>query len=75
MSLTEIMQEKFIEWKKDFESLTQLNVNAPEYRIRRESLNQLRREIKAEIEGLWQSDQMRKDSINVQNEGIFISNL
>jgi hypothetical protein len=36
---------------------------APEYRIRRESLNQLRRAIKAEIEGVWQSDQMRHGPI------------
>jgi phosphoenolpyruvate carboxylase len=48
--------------------MSTLNRNAPEYRIRRETLNQLRRELKAEIEGIWQSDQMRRDSINVQNE-------
>lgn len=43
--------EKYIDWRRDFESLEHLPPTAPEYRIRRERLNQLRRAIKAEIEG------------------------
>eukprot|EP01117_Protostelium_nocturnum_P012732 TRINITY_DN4701_c0_g1_i2.p1 TRINITY_DN4701_c0_g1~~TRINITY_DN4701_c0_g1_i2.p1 ORF type:complete len:1027 (+),score=335.62 TRINITY_DN4701_c0_g1_i2:233-3313(+) len=62
------IQEKYNIWKKDFDSIQSLPTNAPEYRIRREGLNTLRREIKAEIEGLWQSNQLRFGSINVQNE-------
>lgn len=41
---------KYIDWKKEYESIAELSPSAPEYRIRRESLNQLRRAIKAEIE-------------------------
>eukprot|EP01116_Phalansterium_solitarium_P022785 TRINITY_DN7657_c0_g1_i2.p2 TRINITY_DN7657_c0_g1~~TRINITY_DN7657_c0_g1_i2.p2 ORF type:complete len:568 (+),score=230.59 TRINITY_DN7657_c0_g1_i2:166-1869(+) len=59
---------RFIEWKKDYESLETLSIDAPEYRIRRESLNQLRRAIKAEIESVWQSDQMRREPISVTSE-------
>ena len=62
------IQDKFVQWKKDFAAIQFVQRNAPEYKIRRETLNQLRRAIKAEIEGLWQSDHMRKDPINVQNE-------
>ncbi len=36
--------------------------------LRRENLNQLRRMIKAELESLWQSDQMRSDPIPVTSE-------
>jgi len=62
------IQEKYNIWKKDHDSLKSLQINASEYRIRREYLNTLRREIKAEIEGLWQSNQLRLGSIQVQNE-------
>lgn len=62
------IHEKYTDWKKDFASIASVKRDAPEYKIRRETLNQLRRAIKAEIEGLWQSDLMRKDPINVQNE-------
>jgi len=60
--------EKYIDWKKESESIATLNTSAPEYKIRRESLNQLRRAIKAEIEGAWQSNQRRKVAITVENE-------
>ncbi|PRP78888.1 phosphoenolpyruvate carboxylase, partial [Planoprotostelium fungivorum] len=62
------IQEKYNVWKKDFDSLKSLQINASEYRIRREGLNTLRREIKAEIEGIWQSNQLRMGAIQVQNE-------
>jgi len=62
------IQEKYNQWKKDFDSLKSLQNNASEYRIRREGLNTLRREIKAEIEGIWQSNQLRMGAIQVQNE-------
>jgi phosphoenolpyruvate carboxylase len=39
-----------------------------EFRTRRESLNQLRRAIKSEIEGVFQSDQLRPNPIPVQSE-------
>jgi phosphoenolpyruvate carboxylase len=45
--------EKYFEWKKDYQSIQTLPTRSAEYKIRREKLNQLRRAIKAEIEGLW----------------------
>ncbi len=45
--------EKYFEWKKDYQSIQTLHTRSAEYKIRREKLNQLRRAIKAEIEGLW----------------------
>jgi phosphoenolpyruvate carboxylase len=60
--------DKYIEWKKDFESIANLDPSAPEYRIRREKLNQTRRAIKAEIEGVWQANQRRRDAIPVDSE-------
>jgi phosphoenolpyruvate carboxylase len=60
--------EKYIDWKKDFESIAHLDPSAPEYRIRREKLNQTRRAIKAEIEGVWQANQRRRDAIPVDSE-------
>src|SRR5690606_11572832 len=36
------------------------------------SLNQLRRAIKAEMEGVWQSDQMRREPIPVESEALRI---
>ncbi|KAL0479053.1 hypothetical protein AKO1_007897 [Acrasis kona] len=61
--------EKYIEWKRLNESLTGMPSQASEYRTRREKLNQLRRDIKAEIEGVFQSDQMRPNPISVESEG------
>lgn len=49
-----VILDKFIAWKKDLESVSELPKFAPEYRIRRENLNHMRRNIKAEIEGVWQ---------------------
>eukprot|EP01087_Luapelamoeba_hula_P018107 TRINITY_DN5792_c0_g1_i1.p1 TRINITY_DN5792_c0_g1~~TRINITY_DN5792_c0_g1_i1.p1 ORF type:complete len:1167 (-),score=167.95 TRINITY_DN5792_c0_g1_i1:77-3277(-) len=60
--------DKYIDWKKNLQSLHELSPNASEYRIIRESLNQTRREIKAEIEGVWQSDQLRTNPIPVVSE-------
>lgn len=51
MHLTSLL-DKYITWKKDLESIAHLPTFAPEYRIRRENLNQLRRAIKSEIEGM-----------------------
>jgi hypothetical protein len=45
--------DKYFEWKKGYQSINALSTRSSEYRIRREQLNQLRRAIKAEIEGLW----------------------
>lgn len=63
-----IVLEKYIEWKKDLESIRDLPKFAPEYRIRRENLNHLRRTIKAEIEGIWQSNFRRAGPIPVESE-------
>lgn len=63
-----VVLEKYIEWKKDLESIRDLPKFAPEYRIRRENLNQLRRGIKAEIEGIWQNNFRRASPIPVESE-------
>jgi phosphoenolpyruvate carboxylase len=62
------VEEKYVEFMKDFDSLANLSSELREFRLRRERLNQLRRRIKAEVEGVWQSNQMRPTSITVQNE-------
>eukprot|EP01119_Soliformovum_irregulare_P009646 TRINITY_DN2317_c0_g1_i2.p1 TRINITY_DN2317_c0_g1~~TRINITY_DN2317_c0_g1_i2.p1 ORF type:complete len:1133 (+),score=361.12 TRINITY_DN2317_c0_g1_i2:259-3399(+) len=64
--------DRYIEWTKDYDSLNTLPKSASEYRIRREQLNQIRRTIKAEIEGVWQSDQMRGSQIPVESEALRI---
>ena len=63
-----VVLEKYIAWKKDLESVRELDKFAPEYRIRREHLNQLRRTIKAEIEGVWQNNFRRASPIPVESE-------
>jgi len=67
MHLTNLL-DKYITWKKDLESIAHLPTFAPEYRIRRENLNQLRRAIKSEIEGFWQNNYRRKGPIPVESE-------
>jgi len=67
MHLTSLL-DKYITWKKDLESVTHLPTFSPEYRIRRENLNQLRRAIKSEIEGFWQNNYRRKGPIPVESE-------
>jgi phosphoenolpyruvate carboxylase len=63
-----VVLEKYIAWKKDLESIMDLPKFSPEYRIRRENLNQLRRTIKAEIEGVWQNNFRRASPIPVESE-------
>jgi phosphoenolpyruvate carboxylase len=60
--------EKYIEWKRLHEGMASIAPQAAEFRSRREFLNQIRREIKSEIEGAFQSDQLRPDPISVQSE-------
>lgn len=61
--------EKYVEWQKDAEAIKHVDNISPEYKIRRSILNGIRREIKSEIEGTWQSDQMRDEKIPVTSEG------
>lgn len=56
--------DKYIEWMKDFGSLNYIDKTAPEYRIRRERLNHLRREMKAEMEGAFQSGTYHYSLVN-----------
>ena len=63
-----VVLEKYITWKKDLESIRELPKFSPEYRIRRENLNQLRRTMKAEIEGVWQNNFRRASPIPVESE-------
>lgn len=48
--------------------MTGIPSQAAEYRTRREMLNQIRRAIKSDIEGVFQSDQLRPNPISVQSE-------
>ncbi len=61
--------QKYLDWTREYESIMVSASDTSEYRIRREHLNNLRREIKAEIETTWQSDQLRSDPISVASEG------
>eukprot|EP01127_Copromyxa_protea_P017640 TRINITY_DN5407_c0_g1_i1.p1 TRINITY_DN5407_c0_g1~~TRINITY_DN5407_c0_g1_i1.p1 ORF type:complete len:1205 (-),score=266.29 TRINITY_DN5407_c0_g1_i1:52-3405(-) len=62
------LSDKYLEWKKDFASIQTLPTTTRIYRARREETNQLRRAIKAEVEAIWQSDQMRTTPILVEAE-------
>jgi len=67
MHYTRIL-DLYVQWNREWMSLQGLPLNAPEYRIRREQLNQMRRQIKGEIEAIWQSDQIRIRPITVTSE-------
>lgn len=58
-----------LDWHKDYESVMSLSHQTPEYKLRRENLNNLRRAIKAEIEALWLAQQLRPHPIPVASEG------
>jgi phosphoenolpyruvate carboxylase len=59
---------KYLSWRRNLISVQTLPPSTPIYRVSREQMNQLRRAIKAEIESIWQSDQMRRAPISVESE-------
>jgi phosphoenolpyruvate carboxylase len=61
--------EKFIDWRKEYDAIQYVDKYSTEYSIRRSKVNGMRRDIKSEMEGIWQSDQMRDEKITVQSEG------
>jgi phosphoenolpyruvate carboxylase len=62
------IHEAYARWRTNREAIRSIPKNAPSYRLMREALNQTRRDIKGELESLWQADQMRNDPIPVQSE-------